>query len=86
MAEQYYIYILYSETLDRYYTGSCANIDVRLIRHNAGATKSTKNGRPWKVLYFEKYATRTEAVQRERYIKKQKSRIFIEKLIASATD
>ena len=81
--EKYYIYIIYSASLDKYYTGSTNNIEARLKRHNAGATKSTKAGRPWVLVYTEEYQTRAEAYNREQYIKKQKSRTFIENLIKS---
>jgi putative endonuclease len=77
----HFVYILYSETRDRYYIGSCANIQSRLLRHNAGATLSTKTGRPWKVTYFEQYDSKTDALKREIYLKRMKSRSFIEKII-----
>jgi len=35
----------------------------------------------WKVVYSEKFATREEALKRERQMKKWKSRKMIEKLI-----
>ena len=66
---QHFGYIIYSETRDRYYIGSCADLDVRLNRHNAGATPSTKNGRPWKIVLHEIYPSKTEALKREIYLK-----------------
>ena len=77
----YFVYILYSNTRDRYYIGSCENIENRLLRHNQGATKSTKSGRPWILKYYEEYATKTEALKRELYIKRMKSRKYIQNLI-----
>ncbi len=77
----YFVYVLYSETCDRYYIGSCADIEARLIRHNAGATPSTKPGRSWKVVYFELFGSKTEALKRENYLKRMKSRAYIENLI-----
>lgn len=78
---QHFIYILYSESRDRYYIGSCADVEQRLIRHNAGATLSTKSGRPWKVVYTETYQTKTEALKREINLKKMKSRAHLEEMI-----
>ncbi len=78
---EYFVYILYSELMDKYYIGSSSDIEKRLLRHNAGATKSTKPGRPWKIIYFEEYRSKSEALKREKYIKRMKSRILIEKLI-----
>jgi len=77
----HFLYILFSETRDRFYIGSCANIESRLIRHNAGATPSTKTGRPWEVVYSEQFDSKAEALKRENYIKRMKSRVLIEKLI-----
>ena len=77
----HYIYILYSDSTDHYYIGSSADIPSRLMRHNAGATPSTKHGRPWKVVYSETYGDKTEALNRENYLKSMKSRIYIENLL-----
>ena len=77
----HFIYLLYSETRDRYYIGSCADVNERLIRHNAGATLSTKSGRPWKVVYSETFSSKTEALKREFYLKRMKSRVYLEDLI-----
>ena len=80
----YYTYIIQSQKNDRFYIGSCHDIDIRIIRHNAGATPSTKSGRPWKLMYLETYQTNSEALKREREIKSKKSRKYIEFLIDSA--
>jgi len=77
----YFIYLLYSETRDRYYIGSSSDPKERLIRHNAGATPSTKSGKPWKIVYTENYSSKTEALKRETYLKRMKSRVYIENLI-----
>ena len=82
--DKYFVYILYSQSKNRYYIGSSANVLARLERHNAGATPSTKPGRPWIVVYTESFSTKTEALQRESHIKKQKSRKFIESLFHSS--
>ena len=77
----HFLYILYSESTEHYYIGSCANIQNRLLRHNAGATPSTKHGRPWKVLYVETFVCKTDALKRENYLKGLKSRVYLETLM-----
>ena len=67
---KYYTYILHSETRDRYYIGSTMDLQQRLQRHNQGATKSTKNGRPWKIVYYEEFDNKTDSLKRENQIKK----------------
>ncbi len=79
----YYTYILYSRIIDKYYVGSTNDLERRLADHNRGKDKFSRQGKPWQLMYFEKYETRAEAFSRERAIKKKKSRVYIEKLICS---
>jgi putative endonuclease len=76
------VYILYSKSLDRYYTGHTANIKDRLLRHNNGRSKATKTGVPWIIVYTEMFNTKSGAYKRELDIKSKKSRAYIETLIA----
>jgi putative endonuclease len=77
----WYVYIIYSEKLDRYYVGYCDDLDWRLDRHNWGWGRYTKSGIPWRLVYHEAYASKKEAMGRERAIKQKKSRKYIESLI-----
>ena len=79
----YYTYIIQSDINGSFYTGQCNNLSERLQRHNNGHTKSTKAKSPWKLVYYESFNTRSEAVRRELEIKKKKSRLYIEELISS---
>ena len=78
----YYVYILYSRKCDRYYVGYSADIEARLERHNAGMVTATKNCRPYKISGSKVFATETAARKEEARIKKQKSRKYIEWLLA----
>jgi len=77
----YYVYILYSLSKDRYYTGFTHEISTRLFKHNSGATPSTRPGIPWRMVYSETFKNKHEAILRESEIKKMKSRDYIVKLI-----
>ncbi|MFK7920327.1 MAG: GIY-YIG nuclease family protein [Bacteroidia bacterium] len=77
-----FVYIIYSASRDRYYTGISANLEDRLKRHNEGRSKATKSGKPWILKYYKAFETRPEAYQREQEIKRMKSRKYIEELIA----
>jgi len=77
-------YIIYSSSIDKYYTGNTENIKVRLNRHNSGWGKYTKRGIPWKLVYFEEFESKSLAIKRENEIKKKKSRKYIERLISHA--
>ena len=82
----FFVYILFSQKNQKYYVGSSQDVEVRLLRHNKGHSSFTKNGIPWILVYKESFATRTEAVQREKYIKSQKSTIYIQNLISLSSD
>ncbi len=77
----YYVYILESIATGRFYVGSTQNIKNRLRKHNAGHSRATKGYRPWRLVYYEEYSTRGDALRREYDIKRRKSRMFIENLI-----
>ena len=78
---QYFVYILYSEKLDRYYIGSTGNPEDRLRKHNRSKNGFTSTGKPWKLVYKEIYATKTNALLREKQLKNWKNRERIESLI-----
>ena len=80
----FFCYILYSGKIDRYYVGVCADLEIRLERHNSGWGKYTKRGIPWKIVHFENFLTKSEALKRERQIKKMKSRKYIESILENA--
>ncbi len=77
----FYVYILQSLKINKYYIGSCEDIDKRLLKHNNGFVRSTKNGIPWKTIYVEEFETLSNARRREKQIKLWKSRKSIERLI-----
>jgi len=78
------MYILFSQTLNKYYVGSTTDLSRRLTEHNRGKEKFTKTGIPWLLVYSEFFEDLKQARQREIYVKKMKSKIFIERLISSA--
>lgn len=78
----FYVYILYSEKVNRYYVGYSENPEKRLEeRHNKGAVKATKGGIPYVLKSKKQFSSETEAIQEESRIKKMKSRKYIEYLI-----
>ena len=78
----YYVYILQSERNGSFYTGYTKDIHERLECHNSRKVKATRYLIPFKVIYSEAYESATEARRREYYIKSQKSKKFIETLVA----
>ncbi|MDM7919750.1 MAG: GIY-YIG nuclease family protein [Methanosarcina sp.] len=79
----FYVYIIYSESADMYYVGHTNDPVRRLTEHNTSEEiKFTAKYRPWKMLLsLEVSEGRGEAIKIERFIKRQKSRLFILKLL-----
>ena len=60
------IYILKSQTNERFYIGSAVDAEIRLAEHERGQTKSTRGRGPWVLVYREAFDTIVEARRRER--------------------
>ena len=84
----FYIYIIYSEKSDKYSVGHSDNPERRLKEHNTIPFSTyTSKHRPWVLKASIPISEeRGAALKVERYIKKQKSRKFIEELIAYQND
>jgi putative endonuclease len=81
----FYIYILYSKKSDRYYIGLTSNVYRRLEEHNNPPEnkKYTAKHLLWELkIFFECSDSRGNGLLVERFIKDQKSRVFLEKLIS----
>lgn len=77
----FYLYIIQSEKTNRYYVGSTQDLSTRLVAHNTGSNRSTKNGRPWRIVHSEQFMTRAEAFGREQQVKSYKGGEAFKKLI-----
>jgi len=77
----YFVYILYSPSFKRTYTGQTENLENRLALHNSGKVKSTKPYLPWTLIHFESFASRAEAMKREKWFKKSAGRKKIAEIL-----
>jgi putative endonuclease len=66
----YYVYILLCHD-DSYYTGYTQNLKTRLEQHWKGTgSRYTRRKKPKRIVYMEQFPTRSEAMRREREIKR----------------
>jgi len=65
----YYIYILQSEKDGDFYTGYSNDLKNRIMEHNKGKVRSTKNRLPVKLVYYEACLNQQDATHREKYLK-----------------
>ena len=77
----YYIYILKSLLDNKLYTGFSSNLKNRIKDHNQGNVESTKNRRPLKLVYYEAYESKEDALIREKFLKTTKGKLQLRKQI-----
>lgn len=76
---KYYTYVLKSLNNGDIYIGSTSNIEVRLSRHNKGLVRSTKDYKPWQLLEYYEYNSRSEAVQKEYFLKQHQQKEILKR-------
>ncbi|HVA94796.1 MAG TPA: GIY-YIG nuclease family protein [Candidatus Dormibacteraeota bacterium] len=77
------VYVLCSKTTGRLYTGSTSNLSIRIEQHNSDATRSTKHRGPWELIHHKEYASRAQAVVRERELKTGKGRDEVKRIVTA---
>ena len=70
----YFVYLIKSNKKSKFitYAGYTNNLRKRLSQHNSGKGAKFTRGRKWKLIYYEKFKTKREAILRECYIKKNR--------------
>ena len=68
----FYVYIIQSQNDGKLYKGFTSNLKKRIKAHNQGEVKSTRNRRPFILLYQEEYESKKEALKREKFLKSLK--------------
>ena len=79
----YFCYILYSKSINRYYTGYTYDLNERLRLHNQGhfgGKSFTRRASDWDIYLSIQCKTIEQAIYVESRIKKMKSRPYIENL------
>lgn len=77
----HFVYILQSLKDHKYYIGESSDIEARLLFHNAGKQRSTKNRIPFILIIVEQFENRQQAQAREKEIKSWKGGNAFKKLI-----
>ena len=77
---KFYVYILYSASLDIYYKGFSTDVEKRLEYHLNSEHKFTSKAKDWVIVYVKEFAEKTDALREEKRLKKL-NRESIERLI-----
>lgn len=65
----YYVYILQSLKDEKFYIGSSGDLKRRIDQHQKGMVISTRHRRPLRLVCYEAYILKKEALLREKYLK-----------------
>jgi len=78
----YFVYILHSEKLQRFYIGTTDDVEKRLIEHNSAKYPDSYSvkGIPWHLFLKIECETSQQAYNLEAFIKRMKSSQFIRRL------
>ena len=81
--DYYYVYILHSQKLNRFYIGTTDNPANRFIEHNTVKYEDsyTVKGIPWELVLVHPCKSSKNAYLIEKFIKRMKSKVFIQKII-----
>ena len=74
----YYVYVLWSNNLEKRYIGSTDNVPKRFKEHNHRSGKFTKGGIPWVLIHEEEYSSKFEALKREKFLKTGQGRAWLD--------
>jgi putative endonuclease len=70
----FYVYMLKSKSVKPItYVGYTNDIKKRINLHNSGKGAKFTRGRKWVLIYREKYKSKSKAISREYYIKRNRS-------------
>ena len=76
--EEFVVYILSSTKTDKLYKGFTSNLIARMQSHNHLGRGWTKRYRPWEVIHIEFFASKTEALAREKWFKSTTGRRWLQ--------
>ena len=79
----YYVYVLQSRRDGNFYIGQTNNLEKRIKEHFNGEVLSTKTRRPFKVVGYKTYETRSDSMWVEHSLKKHgdQKKKFIDNLL-----
>jgi len=65
------------------YTGFTENLKLRFEQHNKGLVESTKDRRPFKLIYYEACLDKNDTIRREKYLKTFHGKLFLRRRLKS---
>ncbi|UCG60032.1 MAG: GIY-YIG nuclease family protein [Phycisphaerales bacterium] len=86
---EYFVYIIESVSTGKRYVGQTSDLDRRVAEHNCPRHNprkhTSRNAGPWKLVHQQLHRTRSEAMQREKWLKSGIGRQWIATNLGSAS-
>ena len=73
----HYVYIIESQSSEKWYYGYSTDTEMRLNALNKGLNKSTAGRGPWKFIFLREFNNKKEALEFEWHLKKLKNKKYI---------
>lgn len=77
----FYVYILISQKDHDLYIGFTSDLRKRFEEHQNGASLSTAPRRPFKIIFYEAYKNKHDALRREKYFKTRKGKTTLRSML-----
>ena len=74
----YFVYIIFSRSCDKFYTGHTQDLVNRITEHNNGEGNFTSRCFPWNLVWSTSVPSRGEAMALENKIKKRGAKRFLD--------
>jgi len=81
VVEYNFVYILHSKKLNKKYIGLTNDIQRRIRQHKNGKSTFTASAEDWKIIYYEVFASKSDAIREEKFLKSGKGRERIKYLL-----
>ena len=76
----HYVYLLENEDDKSWYIGFTTNIEERVNAHNQSkGGRTTRLKSHWKLIYYEMYLNKMDAIGREKFLKSGSGRRYLKK-------
>lgn len=77
----HFVYVLYSNKLKQKYVGETKQLDIRYKQYLSGNVKTTSRSDDYKLVFYEAYLSKKDAVRREKYLKSTKGKRTLTKML-----
>lgn len=83
LEKYFWVYVLKSLKDGKKYTGYTKDLPSRFEAHQNGKVSSTKDRRPFELIYFEGCLNQQDATKREKYLKTHYGKMFLKNRLKS---